>query len=85
MGNKEKYINYIVNNMVNNTKFDIDTHGIFFHPPYEYQEIAADFNVGYGSHFPNFLRYVKSTYGTREEEAWGVWNTYKEIVLKKLS
>lgn len=82
MTKEEVYINYIVDDLINNTDMDIDTHGIFFHPPYSEDEIPAEFNASYGSHFPKFLKYVEQTYGTREEDVWKVWRLYGDLVLK---
>jgi hypothetical protein len=89
MGNKERYINFIVDNLVKRTEIDYDKEVISFpftwgakelYPfnafkPYRY------INPEPGSEsVPPFDRYCRDTYGVKDEELQNIWGRYMKIL-----
>jgi hypothetical protein len=82
MNKYEKYINYVVNDLVKNTEID-----------YEKRKIIFPFNLHLRFHFkstifikPNptnsldFKYYTVKTYGSHDEEIEDIWNLYKQRI-----
>jgi hypothetical protein len=81
MNNKEKYYNYVVNDIVKNTEIDYDQETIKF--PFLHSLSPFPLSHPFSSpllYFPLFIKYVKTRYGARYEEIKIIWNLYKEKI-----
>jgi len=74
MNNKERYINFIVDDLISKTEIDYEKEKIKF--PFRSPTPLISFS-SYLSVFP-FARYVIERYGTRDEEVHTIFGVYKE-------
>jgi hypothetical protein len=83
MSKKEKYYNYVVNDLVSKTEIDNDQEKIKFpflllHPfPFFYYHPHFPLSTYL---FPSFIKYVKTRYGAHDGEIKIIWNLYKERI-----
>jgi len=73
----EKYYNYVVDDLVNNTNIDYDNGRIiapFLYPPN--MNFHKEFYFNLFSH-PSFKPHVISMYGIKEDEVKDLWERYK--------
>ena len=85
MNKKEKYINYIVDDLINKTEINYVKKKISppFSPPlsntsyYSFSLFSTLLLLSFSSYFST---YVKERYGTREEEVNIVWDLYRERI-----
>ena len=81
MDKKEKYYNYVVNDIVKNTEIDYDQETITLPSP----SFPLLFFSTYSSFIPSILsfsKYVKARYGAHDEEMDIIWNQYRERIIK---
>jgi hypothetical protein len=83
MDKLERYYNYIVDDLVNDTKFDHEDRMLIM----PFTKTACYINLlkgidllGY-THANDFSTYVQGRYGIRSFEVPTLWNLYKEKVL----
>jgi hypothetical protein len=79
MDKKEKYINYVVDDLVKNTEIDHDQETIkfpFLHSPSSYFSLPPF----YPYLFTFSIKYVKTRYGARYEEIKIIFILYKERI-----
>jgi hypothetical protein len=86
MDNKVKnYIDYIVNDTINNTQFDMEKKKISF--PFDLVSYGRNSNQHHWLYMKltpeKFKKYVMEKYGVREDEIGVVWKTYSIRVLYK--
>ncbi len=80
MNKQEKYINYIVEDLVKKTEIDYDREEIispflpFFSP------IASLLSLFLPYSFSSISKYVKDRYGTTDEEIQIIWGQYKQRI-----
>tara|TARA_R110000868_G_scaffold243309_1_gene499231 strand:- start:61 stop:324 length:264 start_codon:yes stop_codon:yes gene_type:complete len=79
MNKKERYINYIVDDLVKKTEIDYDRDLIklpFLTPPF----LSYPSTYLYPYHFPfsSFSNHVRKVYGAHSEEINIIWNLYKD-------
>ena len=85
MNKKEKYINYVVNDLVKNTEIDHDQETIKF--PFYYNYILPSSPLPfpsilfYSHHSTTFSKHVIERYGVHDEEMRIIWNQYREKIL----
>jgi hypothetical protein len=79
----EKYINYVVEDLVKNTRIDYDKERIYF-PFFSFPYSPSLFLIlpPTPHHFPSssFSKYVQKRYGARDEEMDIIWDQYKERI-----
>tara|TARA_R110000803_G_scaffold203140_1_gene268567 strand:- start:787 stop:1050 length:264 start_codon:yes stop_codon:yes gene_type:complete len=81
MGNKEKYINYIVDDLIKKTDIDY-TAETFKYPFYPISFKDQKFRSIYLNTNGGFFRvYIEERYGTNKEEMGMIWDQYKERML----
>ncbi len=84
MDRKEKYINYIVEDMLKKTRFIHDENKISlpFHNHGRYEGFYDEFiNYGMYKTMSSFFGdYVEDIYGTTSEEVSILWDLYKERI-----
>ena len=78
MNNQQKYINYVVDNLVKNTEIVYDEERINY-PFHRHSSSPFLFSLSYFS-FSSFTEYVKETYGTKDEEVSIIWVHYKNRI-----
>jgi hypothetical protein len=90
MDKKEKYYNYVVNDIVKNTEIDYDQEKIKF--PFSYQShlfssttlhtflTPSSSLLSYFHTFSRFSKHVKERYGVHDEEIKIIWYQYKEKI-----
>ena len=84
MSKQDKYINYIVDNLVKNTEIDYEEERInypfFLHSsPVYFPFLHLSSSTFFYLYF-SFTEYVKETYGTKDEEIQTIWDQYKERI-----
>ncbi len=87
MNKKEKYINYIVDDLINNTEIDYEQERVklpFFYSPLRLYFFPS-FNSSHASViFPrllsSFSKHIKNIYGVRDEEIETIWDQYMERI-----
>tara|TARA_B110000211_G_scaffold198737_1_gene228801 strand:- start:918 stop:1163 length:246 start_codon:yes stop_codon:yes gene_type:complete len=77
MDKKEKYYNYVVNDIVKNTDIDYDREKIKF--PFYNNSIFFSF-LPLSSLFSRFSKHVIERYGVHDEEIKIIWYQYKEKI-----
>ncbi len=79
MNKQEKYINYIVDDLVKKTEIDYDKEKIIspFLPFYIYSPLFISPTPIF---FSSISKYVKDSYGARDEEIETIWERYKQII-----
>jgi len=81
MSRKEKYINYVVDDLVKKTRIDFEGGKIYF-------EFLGDSKLlQYSSHkykLPpfDFLDFIQQTYGAKESEIHFIWDVYRGKIKK---
>ena len=77
MNKKEKYINYVVDDLVKNTEIDYEQGKIKF--PFH---SLSSFFIQYLYLLPSsfFSNYIKEKYGAHSEEIEFIWDQYKERI-----
>jgi hypothetical protein len=80
---KERFLQYIINELVNNTKIDYDEEEII-EPPFYTLHTFPKFS---SLDFPllSFSNYCKDKYGLTEDEIEYVWDQYKTIITDKIT
>ena len=85
MNKKEKYYNYVVNDLVSKTEIDHGKKRIKF--PFYYNYISPDpsqyphlFFSFISSSFSRFSKHVIERYGVHDEEMEIIWYQYKEKI-----
>ena len=78
MGNKEKYINYVVEDLVSKTEIDYDQEIIKY--PYQHSPHFSTYLLS--PHITSIFlsKYIKEIYGARDEEIEIIWKLYKERI-----
>ena len=85
MNKKERYINYIVDDLVSKTEIDYDQEIIKY--PYQHSPHFSTYLLT-PSHTPHpslLSKYIKEIYGARDEEIEIIWKLYKERIKDKLN
>ena len=77
MGNKEKYINYVVDDLVSKTEIDYEQGKIKF-PFHSHSSLFFNYLYLLPSSF--FSNYIKEKYGAHSEEIEFIWDQYKERI-----
>jgi len=77
MNKKEKYINYVVEDLVKNTEIDHDQETIKF-PFHSHSSLFFNYLYLLPSSF--FSNYIKEKYGAHSEEIEIIWDQYKERI-----
>ena len=80
MDKKEKYINFIVDDLVKNTEIDYVNGYVrapFLYPPS--MNFHKKFYFNLYSH-PSFMPHIKEKYGARNAEVLTIWGEYKERI-----
>ena len=74
----EKYINYVVEDLVKNTRIDYDNKRIY--PPFS-SSLFIPFSF-FSSHSSiiSFSPYIQKRYGARDEEIQIIWDLYRERI-----
>tara|TARA_R110000803_G_scaffold122202_2_gene190235 strand:+ start:336 stop:596 length:261 start_codon:yes stop_codon:yes gene_type:complete len=82
MDKKEKYYNYVVNDLVKKTEIDYDEGRIYtpFSPPL----VLLSFTFFTPSLDSFFSDHCKGVYGVNDGEIKYVWDEYKEIIKDKI-
>ena len=83
MDKKEKYINYVVNNLVTQTKIDYDQGKIL--PPSHFPTHLFSLLPHPNSHYPilttlffyYFSKYITERYGIHDNDVDNTWEIYK--------
>ena len=77
MNKKEKYINYVVNNLVTQTKIDYDQGKIL--PPLNFLSPLSLFTTSNPYFFLpiHFSKYITERYGIHDEDVDNTWKLYK--------
>ena len=76
MDKKERYINYVVGDLVKNTEIDHDQETITLPTP-----SFPSFSFSHHLYHPlSFSKYVKARYGAHDEEIKIIWKLYKERI-----
>ena len=83
MNNKEKYINYIVDDMVSKTKVDRVAQSFRF-PYSDFYHFYRIHNNDYSPEKWQFINYVTEWYGVREEEMETIWDKYYKVLVGKI-
>ena len=78
MNKHQKYINFIVADLVKKTEIDYEQGKIKF-PFFQYLLTPYPFPLLTSSFF-SFSNYVKERYGARDEEIKIIWGLYKERI-----
>jgi hypothetical protein len=90
MSKKEKYINYVVEDLISNTEIDYDQEKIKYpFLTYSYSNtsltLPPQLLLNYSSpNFP-FANHVRKVYGAHSEEIEIIWKLYKERIKDKLN
>tara|TARA_R110000751_G_scaffold15833_1_gene50850 strand:+ start:725 stop:982 length:258 start_codon:yes stop_codon:yes gene_type:complete len=79
MDKKERYYNFIVDDMVKKTEIDHDKKRIKF-PFHSLYTSFFFFLTPPLSFFPLFPKYITERYGTHDGEIKIIWNLYKEKI-----
>jgi|TARA_R110000796_G_scaffold233426_1_gene351956 hypothetical protein len=77
MNKKEKYINYIVADLVKNTEIDYDQEIIKY--PY-HLTFSPSYPLLHPYTYILLSKYIKEIYGARDEEIEIIWKLYKERI-----
>ena len=82
MDKKEKYYNFIVDDLIKNTPHSED--GVFFKPPYNRKGIPMWFVIDkrHDSHYKQFTEYVIGKYGVHTDEVSLLFRKYGNIIEK---
>jgi len=88
MNKKEKYINYIIEDMIKKTDIDYDREKIKFpfYSPISSSPFLPSLYLFIPSHFSSpflfssFSNYIKEKYGAHSEEIEIIWDQYKERI-----
>jgi len=77
MNKQERYINYVVEDLVKKTEIDYEEETIFLPFPLPFHSFTILFLS-----YPPFIfsKYIKNLYGTKDEEAQTIWDQYKERI-----
>ena len=78
MNKKEKYYNYVVDDLVKNTEIDHDQETIKFPFYYNYTPFPL---YSLLSSLTIFSKHVIERYGVHDEEMSIIWNQYREKIL----
>ncbi len=85
MNKKEKYINYIVDDLINNTEINYEQEIII--TPFSSQSSFDPFYIispspyyPYRHSLSIFSKYLKERYGVRDDESQIIWDQYKQII-----
>ena len=78
MNKKERYINYIIDDLVKKTEIDYETMRLTL--PFLSSPTSFPFFFNLLSPHPAFSEYVKERYGAHSEEINIIWNLYKERI-----
>ena len=86
----EKYIEYIVSDLVKKTEIDYDNERIIFpfsNIDYNLTLTLPTFPSTSYLTFPHhpFSNHIKGRYGVRDEEIGTIWDRYKEIIQSMVS
>ena len=86
MNKKEKYINYVVEDLISNTEIDYDQEKIKlpFLTPILYFFLLPPSSF-FSSYFPFFSNHVRKVYGAHDEEIEIIWKLYKERIKDKIN
>ena len=74
----EKYINYVVDDLVKRTDVDINTKKIippFWTLPTIHSSLGVPITM-----YPSVSDYIKNHYGSRDEEIQIIWDKYKQSI-----
>ena len=77
MDNKEKYINYVVDDLVKDTEMDYYKQSIKFPFPSFFSSLHYNLFISIPL-LSTFSKYVEEKYGTRDEEIQIIWEQYRE-------
>ncbi len=85
MNKKEKYIEYIVDDLMNNTEIDYErekTNLLFRFSSFLFSPLPtlASPLLHHSSPAQIFYKYLKEMYGTREEEVEIIWDLYRNRI-----
>ena len=87
MDKKERYYNYVIDDLVKKTKIDHERELIKY--PYTHNLTSLSFFTifsVFNSHylFPPFIKHCEDVYGLNEQEIDYVWGEYKDIINDKI-
>ena len=93
MNNQQKYINYVVEDLVKNTEIDNEQQKI--NAPSPFFSLLPNLSISsfpiffLQYHYPSILfsNYIKNLYGTRDEELLIIWDQYRnriQSLIKKI-
>ena len=78
MDKKEKYINFIVDDLVTKTEINYEQGRINF--PFSHIPSHPFYSLSILFILSPFSKYIKERYGTRDEEINIIWRQYKERI-----
>tara|TARA_R110000803_G_scaffold117493_2_gene186025 strand:+ start:278 stop:529 length:252 start_codon:yes stop_codon:yes gene_type:complete len=78
MNKKEKYYNYVVEDIVKNTEIDYDQEKIKY--PFFSQFIFFNYYPFSSNILSMFSNHVRKVYGVHSEEIQTIWKLYKEKI-----
>ena len=78
MDKKEKYINYVVVDMIKNTEIDYDQEKIKSHS--SIPSLPLSFLFPFSSPLFSFSKYVIERYGIHDNDVDIIWKLYKERI-----
>ena len=90
MDKKEKYINYVVEDLISNTEIDYDQEKIKypflpFNPPFLSSPLPFPSPSFYLLPILPFANHVRKVYGAHSEEIEIIWKLYKERIKDKIN
>ena len=80
MSKKEKYINFIIDDLVSKTEIDYEQGKIKFPSSLLSYPSSPLFLFSHYFLFNSFSNYIKEIYGARDEEIEIIWKLYKERI-----
>ena len=85
MDKKEKYINYIVEDMIKNTEIDYEQGKIKYpstlpFPSYFFPSFTSFSTILFYSPLPSFSKYIIERYGIHDNDVDNTWEIYKEKI-----
>ena len=86
---KERYYNYVVNDLVKKTEIDYVNGRMYTPFPYNFPITILFFTPVYSSFFSSFVcsfsKHCKNIYGLNDDEVKYVWNEYRDIIKDKIN
>jgi len=84
MDKRERYISYVINDLIRNTKIDYELERIEF--PFSFFPFSFSLFISYPAfHSLTFSsNYIKEMYGVPESMSDSIWDQYKNIIKDKV-